>query len=132
MDRTLALAGLRMSRPNVPRLGIYTTVDSGGVLVNKVEEDASAAAAGVREGDYLLSIGDIPVTDEQFADKFRAKFGSAAEGSPVSLKVRRGGQVLTLTGKLRFAPGDIELAPDPAASAKAVRIRNGILKGTRG
>jgi predicted metalloprotease with PDZ domain len=131
-DRTLALAGLRMSRPNVPRLGIYTTVDSSGVLVNRVEQDASAAVAGVREGDYLLSIGDIPVTDEQFAEKFRAKFGSAAEGSPVSLKVRRGGQVLTLSGKLRFAPGDIELAPDPAASAKAVRIRNGILKGARG
>jgi S1-C subfamily serine protease len=116
----------------VPRLGIYTTVDSGGVLVTKLEDNASAGAAGVREGDYLISIGDIPVTDEQFANKFRAKFGGAAEGSPISLKVRRSGQLLTLTGKLRFGPGDIELAPDPQASAKAVRIRNGILHGTRG
>ena len=131
-DRTLALAGLRTSRPKVPRLGVYTALDSAGVLVERLEENASAAAAGVRPGDYLLSIGDIPVTDEQFAEKFRAKFGNAAEGSPIELKVRRGGQVLTLTGKLQFAPGDIELAPDPAASTKAVRIRSGILHGTRG
>jgi predicted metalloprotease with PDZ domain len=131
-DRTLGLAGLRMTRPNVPRLGVYTTVDSGGVLVMNVEENASAAAAGVRRGDYLVSIGDIPVTDEQFAEKFRAKFGSAPEGSPLALKVRRAGQLLTLTGKLRFAPGDVELSADPQASAKAVRIRNGILRGSKG
>jgi predicted metalloprotease with PDZ domain len=131
-DRTLTLAGLRMTRPNVPRLGVFTTVDSGGVLVMNLEENASAAAAGVRRGDYLLSIGDIPVTDEQFAEKFRAKFGSAAEGSPIVLKVRRDGQVLTLTGKLRFAPGDVELSADPSASSKAVRIRNGILRGAKG
>ena len=131
-DQTLALAGLRATRPNVPRLGIYTVVDSSGVLVTRVDENASAAAAGVRDGDYLISIGDIPVMDEQFADKFRAKFGSAPEGSPIALKVRREGRMLTLTGKLRFAPGDIELSLDPAASPKAVRIRNGILHGTRG
>lgn len=129
---TLALAGLRATRPNVPRLGIYTLVDSSGVLVTKVDENASAAAAGVRDGDYLISIGDIPVMDEQFADKFRAKFGSAPEGSPIALKVRREGHTLTLTGKLRFAPGDVELSLDPSASPKAVRIRNGILHGTRG
>jgi predicted metalloprotease with PDZ domain len=131
-NRTLALAGLRISRPNVPRLGVYTTIDSGGVLVTKLEDSASAAAAGVREGDYLISIGDIPVTDEQFAEKFRAKFERAAEGSPIALKVRRAGSLLTLAGKLRFAPGDVELAADPHASAKAVRIREGILRGTRG
>ena len=131
-DRTLALAGLRATRQSVPRLGIYTLVDSSGVLVTKVDENASAAAAGVREGDYLISIGDIPVMDEQFADKFRAKFGSAPQGSPIALKVRREGRMLTLTGKLRFAPGDIELSLDPSASPKAVRIRNGILHGTRG
>ena len=131
-DRTLALAGLRMSRPNVPRLGVYTIVDSSGVLVTKLEQSASAAAAGVREGDYLISIGDIPVIDEQFAEKFRAKFGGSADGSPIGLKVRRGGSLLTLTGKLRFAPGDVELGRDPQASPKAVRIREGILRGTRG
>lgn len=128
-DHVLALAGLRQTRPNAPRLGVYTVGDTGGVLVTRVEEGSSAAAAGVREGDYLLSVGDIPVTDEQFGDHFRAKFGIAAEGSPIVMKVRRAGATMTLTGKLRFAPGDIVLSNDPKAGAKAVRIRNAILKG---
>jgi len=131
-DRTLALAGLRSTRPNVPRLGVYTTLDSGGVLVTNLEEGGSAAAAGLRQGDYLISIGDIAVTDEQFAEKFRAKFAGAAEGSPIVVRVRRGGAPLTLTGKLRFAPGDVVVEAEPNASGKAVRIRNGILRGTKG
>ena len=131
-DRVLALAGMRATRPNMPRLGVYTIVDSGGVLVTRVEENSSATAAGVREGDYLLAVGEIAVTDEQFGEKFRGKFGTAAEGSPISVRVRRAGQTMTLNGKLRFAPGDVLLDADPKASAKAVRIRNGILKGTRG
>ena len=131
-DRVLLLAGMRATRPNAPRLGVYTIADSGGVLVTRVEENSSAAAAGVREGDYLLTVGDIPVTDEQFGVHFRTKFGSAAEGSPISIQVRRAGVPTTLTGRLRFAPGDVVLDADPKASPKAARIRNGILKGTKG
>ena len=131
-EQVLALAGIRASRPNTPRLGVYTIVDSAGVLVTRVEENSSASAAGVREGDYLLAVGDIPVTDEQFGEHFRGKFGNAAEGSAISVQVRRGGAPTTLTGKLRFAPGDFVVGADPKASAKAVRIRNGILRGTKG
>ena len=128
-SQVLALAGLQASRPNMPRLGVYTIPDSAGVLVAHVEDNSSAAAAGVREGDYLLTVGDIPVTDEQFGERFRAKFGSAAEGSPVAMRVRRNGLPVSLTGKLRFAPGDYVLSVDPKAAPKAVRIRNGILTG---
>ena len=131
-ERVLALAGMRASRPNTPRLGVYTIGDSAGVLVTRVEENSSAAAAGVKEGDHLLAVGDIPVTDEQFGEHFRAKFGNAAEGSPMSVQVRRAGATTTLSGKLRFAPGDFVVDADQKASAKAVRIRNGILHGTRG
>jgi predicted metalloprotease with PDZ domain len=131
-DRILPLAGLRATRPNSPRLGVYTVVDSSGVLVTRVEENSSAAAAGVREGDYLLTVGDISVMDEQFGERFRAKFGSAVEGSSISVQVRRGGANMTLNGKLRFAPGDVVLGEDPRATPKAVRIRNGILRGTKG
>jgi len=131
-EQVLALAGMRASRPNTPRLGVYTILDSAGVLVTRVEDNSSAAAAGVREGDYLLAVGEIPVTDEQFGEHFRAKFGNAAEGSPISVQVRRAGAPTTLTGKLRFAPGDFVVSADVKASAKAVRIRSGILHGTKG
>jgi S1-C subfamily serine protease len=126
-ESVLTLAGMRATRPNAPRLGVYTLGDSAGILVTRVEEGSSAAAAGVREGDYLLAVGDIPVSDEQFGERFRAKFGAAAEGSPIAVQVRRAGITTTLNGKLRFAPGDIILGADPKASAKAVRIRNGML-----
>jgi S1-C subfamily serine protease len=108
---------------------VYTILDTGGVLVTRVEEGSSAAAAGVKEGDYLIAVGDISVADEQFGEHFRAKFGTAAEGSPLVVKVRRGAQTVSLTGKLRFAAGDIILGADPKASAKAIRIRSSILKG---
>jgi hypothetical protein len=48
------------------------------------------------------------------------------------VQVRRAGATTTLNGKLRFAPGDFVVDADSKASAKAVRIRNGILRGTRG
>ena len=131
-EQVLALAGMRATRPNTPRLGVYTIGDSAGVLVTRIEDNSSAAAAGVREGDYLLAVGEIPVTDEQFGEHFRAKFGNAAEGSPISVQVRRAGATTTLTGKLRFAPGDFVVGADAKASAKAVRIRNGILHGSKG
>ena len=131
-EQVLTLAGMRASRPSTPRLGVYTIGDSTGVLVTRVEENSSAAAAGVKEGDYLLAVGDIPVTDEQFGEHFRAKFGNASEGSPISVQVRRAGTTTTLTGKLRFAPCYFVVVADAKASPKAVRIRNGILRGTRG
>jgi hypothetical protein len=62
----------------------------------------------------------------------RAKYGASVEGSPLAIRVRRGTETLTLAGKLQFAAGDIVVEANPAASAKAVRIRNGILKGTTG
>jgi len=130
-DRVLPLAGMRVTRPNAPRLGVYTVADSGGVRVTRVEDNSSASAAGVKEGDYLLVVGDIPVTDEQFGEHFRTKFGAAAESSPISIQVRRAGIVTTLNGKLRFAPGDVVLDADPKATPKALRIRHGILKGVK-
>ena len=129
-ERVLPLAGIRMMRPNEPRLGVYTVQDASGIVVTRVDGGGAAAEAGVRAGDYLLAVGDIGVDDASFVEKFRAKFGSAASGSPLSVRVRRGTETLTLMGKLRFAPGDIVLDADPKASPKAVRVRTGILKGT--
>jgi predicted metalloprotease with PDZ domain len=132
IDSVLPLAGLRTRAAMVPRLGVMTQLDSNGVVVAQVQEGSAASAAGVRPGDYLLTVGDVAVQDAQFGARLRAKFGASVEGSPLPIKVRRGSETLTLPGKLRFGPGDPMVEPDPNASAKAVRIRNGILKGTTG
>jgi predicted metalloprotease with PDZ domain len=131
-DSILPLAGMRARQERVPRLGVLTQPDPSGVMVANVQEGSSAANAGVKPGDYLISVGDIPVEDQQFGAKMRAKYGASVEGSPLQIKVRRGADTVVLAGKLQFAPGDVVLEADPAAKPKAVKIRNGILKGATG
>jgi predicted metalloprotease with PDZ domain len=129
-DSILPLAGLRARRERVPRLGVVTQMDPGGVItVVSVQEGSSAAAAGVKPGDVLISVGDIPVEDQNFGAKMRAKFGASMEGLALPIKIRRGMENVTLPGKLQFAAGDIVVEADPLAKPKAVGIRNGILKG---
>ncbi len=123
----LPKAGLRAVQQRVPRLGVFSQADPNGVLVTAVEPGGAAADAGVKPGDYLLSVGDILVEDQQFGPKFRAKYATMPEGSPLSIRIRRSGQPLTVTAQLRLSPGDVQIEADPNASAKAVRVRNGIL-----
>ena len=128
-DSILPMAGMRARRERVPRLGVLTTQDANGILVTGVNEGSAAAAAGVKVGDYLVSVGDINVDDQQFGARLRARYGASVEGSPLPVKVRRGMDTLTLPGKLQFAAGDVVIEPDPAARPKAVKIREGILRG---
>lgn len=125
----LPLAGMRAEVMRVPRLGILTTQDARGVVIEQVDPGGAAAGAGVVPGDYLLSINEVSVSDQSFGAKFRAMFADAREGQPLTLRVRRGAETLTLTLSLRLAPGGVTVSADPNASAKAVRIRNGILRG---
>jgi len=126
----LPLAGLRANVMRLPSLGISITRDARGVLIEQVDSTGSAGAAGVRVGDYLLAVNDISVEDQSFSQKFRAMFANAKEGQPLSLKVRRRDEPLTLSAKMQLAPGELSIVPDPTASAKATRVRNGILRGT--
>lgn len=129
-SETLRLAGMRVTTTRVPRIGVVTTQDARGVLIAEVDPTSTAGIAGVRAGDYLLSVNDIAVTDQSFGAKFRAAFANAQEGQQVKLGVTRGEQTLTLTGPLRLADGGVTVSVDPNASAKAARIRVGILRGT--
>ena len=129
----LPLAGFSYVTDSIrePRLGVFTQPDSNGVHVTGVAEGSSAQLAGVRAGDLLLSVGNIPVSDVTFGDQFRTKFAGGSEGGPLPIQVRRGAQTLTLIGALRFVTRtDSRVAIDPNATGKALRIRSGILHGT--
>jgi predicted metalloprotease with PDZ domain len=125
----LPLVGLRLSVDTVARLGVNTIPTEQGVIVTGVQAGSAAEEAGVRGGDILLAVGDIEVTDEQFGEKFRTRFGRQA-GAPLAIKVRRDGQPVTLNAKVQLGPGDMRIEADRAAPAKAARIRSGILRGT--
>jgi predicted metalloprotease with PDZ domain len=130
-EQVLPLAGLRMVADTVrdPRLGISTTADSSGIVVNGVIPGSAAAEAGVRPGDRLLAIGDLSVTDPEFGPAFRARFGTQ-DGAPLPIQVQRGTDTLTLNIKVILVERvERRIDLDPAAPEKAVRIRNGILRG---
>ena len=131
--QVLPLAGLRFIEDSVrvPRLGVTTATDSAGTLsVGAVAPGSMAAAAGVLPGDVLVSVGDIQVRDQSFGQLYRERYGTR-EGTEVPIVVRRDGQTVTLSGKVTMAVlTQSRVAFDPSPSAKALRIRQGLLKGS--
>ena len=126
----LATIGLRLAVDSAPRLGIQTLVDSSGaVRVAAVAPDGPAAEAGVLVGDRLLSVGEVKVTDNLFPMVYRARYAGRAAGSALPLVVERAGVTRTLQSRLAFAPSQARIAEVPNASARAVMLRNGILRG---
>jgi predicted metalloprotease with PDZ domain len=129
----LPLIGLRMltNSQKVARIGVSMNGADQDVRVVSVQPGSSAARAGVREGDALVSVAGIPASDSNFGLEFRAKYGNADEGTPYDIVVERGGQRLTLHTTLAFETNTASiLQPDPTAAEKALRIRDGILTGT--
>ncbi|MGZ3331081.1 MAG: M61 family metallopeptidase [Gemmatimonadaceae bacterium] len=131
-DKVLPLAGLRLAHDtaHVPQLGIASLQDSSGLHVTQVVPESSAAAAGVQPGDQLISVGGFNADDPAWTEKFRTRYARLAEGTEVPVVIRRGGAERTLTARLRFvARVDSHLSEDPHPSAKARRIREGLLRG---
>ncbi len=132
-DAVLPLAGMRLARDTIkePRLGIGTVADSTGLHVTEVVPGSAAEAAGVHLGDLLMSVGGFSADDPAWSAKFRGKYSRAPEGLPIPIVVKRGGQDLTLSAKLRYAfRVESRVAEDRRASSKARRVREGILRGT--
>jgi predicted metalloprotease with PDZ domain len=131
-DAVLPLAGLRLMRDtiNEPRVGIATIQDSSGVHVTQIVPGSSAEGAGVQPGDLLISIGGISAADPTWSEQFRGKYARTPQGSALPILIRRDGREMTLNARLAFTPRvESHLAEDPRASAKARRVRDGILKG---
>jgi predicted metalloprotease with PDZ domain len=132
-DRVFSLAGLRLSRDTtrVPQLGIASLQDSTGLHVTQVIPESSAAAAGVQPGDQLISVGGFNAEDPNWTDNFRSRYARQAEGTSLPVVVRRNGAEQTLTAHLHFVLRvESRLVEDPRASAKARRVREGLLRGT--
>jgi len=61
---------------------------------------------------------------------FRAAYGAKPVGTPIPIAIKRGDESLTLQAQLRFGAAAPKIAEDPNASPRAVRLRNGLLRGT--
>ena len=133
-DSILPLAGLRISVDTLrePRLGVSTDADSAGIKVTQVAPGSASTAAGVQVGDFLISLGNFTLGDNDFGPEYRKRFADQ-DGADLPIVVRRDGQLLTLAGKVRLVPREEQhLIADPNASDKAARVRHGIFAGVVG
>ncbi len=131
----LALAGMRQVADTIrePRMGISSASDSSGILVTGVIPGGAFDAAGVRVGDYLLKVGEVTVSSQDFGAEFRSRYAKTAEATTIPVSVRRGTETVELKAPLRFeARVEYGIVADPGASPKAARIRTGLLRGTVG
>jgi predicted metalloprotease with PDZ domain len=131
VESVLRLAGLRFESDTIrePRLGISTATDSTGVSISQVSPTGAAAAAGARAGDRLVSIGDVMISSDDSFEAFRSRY-AATTLTILPLVIQRGGETVTLQLPIRLSTRvQTRVLPIPNAPEKAVRIRNGILKG---
>jgi predicted metalloprotease with PDZ domain len=130
-DSVLPLAGLRLVTDSVrvPRLGIESQSDSTGSRVTNLVADGAGAAAGLKVGDVILALGEVPITSEAAFQEFRDRY-AGQDGAPLPIRVRRGSDELTLTGKIRLVTLTSDrVALDPNAPARAQRVRHGLFAG---
>jgi len=115
----------------VARVGISTRGDSATETVQSVTPGSAFSDAGGKAGDELVRVGDLDAAAPNWAERFRARYGSSPDGTIIPVTVRRAGQVVTLQMSLRFVTlTTYRVAVDSTASPTAVRIRHGILTGT--
>ena len=129
-DQWLAKAGWRLHTDTLhqPRMGVSFQKDSAGLLVVLIEPGSMAATAGIKPGDLVTSIDGIAVTNPAW-EGWRQKYAQR-EGAPIEIKLFREGAAMTINPHVKFATLiDRKLEADPAASDRAKRIREGILKG---
>jgi predicted metalloprotease with PDZ domain len=128
----LARVGLtyRQETTTPPYLGVGTDIgESGEAVVTDITPESAAEAAGLREGDVLVAIGDVPIDPAtDWGTAFRERY-AGAEGQPLAIVVRRDGAEVTLQTTVRTRERtDVILEPDPAAGERAQRLREGLLE----
>ena len=131
-DSVLPLAGMKLmvERTVLPNLGASISGDEQGRRVIALDPAGTGAAAGIKVGDYLVSIGGINTDDPAFGTSFSAKYAGVAPGGTVPIVIRRGTQEMTLNATANFRTSERRrVVALTNATAKAVRIREGILTG---
>lgn len=114
---------------DLPYLGVGAGPGPGGeIVVTGVTPESAAAAAGVEEGDVLVSVGEIQIAGApDWGETFRARYAGRA-GDPLPIVVMRDGAEVRLEGVVRTRPRtEVTLEPDPGASERAVGLRDGLL-----
>lgn len=90
--------------------------NTNGAFVNEVLKDSAAEKAGIRSGDILTSINNVPIKN---FGQLRAKIATYGAGSKIKLGVFRDGKEISL---------DVTLA-DNEGHGSTLQSSNSLLKG---
>ena len=128
-SQILSLAGLdlRTAQRKRPVLGFFTERGTiGEVIVRNLDAESSAAQAGLRSGDVILGWnGSEPPRN---AERW---IYSQKPGSEVRLRILRDDREMSISFRINERAVTVDqVVEDSHASAKAKRIREGILRGT--
>ena len=129
-DTWLAKAGWRMKSDTTrePRFGVSLQGDSAGLRIMAVDPGGAGAAAGIQAGDLLTSVDGVPTSDPAW-QAWRIKYAKQ-EGASLAIGIVRNRKPMQLTAKVKLATLiEQRLEADPAATPKARRVREGIVRG---
>ena len=128
-DKFLSAAGLelKIESARTADLGFHVGRAPGaGLAVGRIEQGSAAEAAGLRQGDVLLTFNGEP-----FGRNVGAWLREHAGGETVKLRIRRDGEEMEISYALgsnddhRYSISEL-----PHPSDKQRRIRDGLLHGT--
>jgi predicted metalloprotease with PDZ domain len=128
-SQVFPLAGLdlRTAERKRPVLGFFTERDPAGeVIVRNLDAESSAAQAGLRSGDVILSWNgsEPPRNAERWVYSQKA-------GNVVHVRIRRDDREISIDFRIDEATETFyQVVEDSHSGAKAKRIREGILRGT--
>jgi S1-C subfamily serine protease len=88
------LAYGRVNKPARPWLGIFSAESGDEIIVASVAENGPAAAAGIRRGDILASVGGSEI--EGLADFYRKVWTRGPAGVEIPLEIVRDGRAIGL------------------------------------
>ena len=78
----------------------------GGIYIASIVEDGAASKAGLRKGDIIEEVDGVEVNDSAI---FIEQIGKRRPGDDLKLKVRRNGELRTITATLQNRSGETAL-----------------------
>ncbi len=91
----------------IDEMGKELDIDKvGGIYVASIVEDGAASKAGLRKGDIIVEVDGVEVNDSAI---FLEQIGKRRPGDEVRLKVRRNGELRTITAILQNRSGETAL-----------------------
>ncbi len=110
-----------------PELAKQFNVPNGaGALVGGVTDDSSAAKAGIKPGDVIVSFDGKPVADSR---NLKLMVGKASPGAKVEVKVMRDGKEKSFSITLREMPDARADAGAPTDNKNEIDALNGVEVG---